>query len=271
MLPGEVVSSDVSLGLLLTSASRLRRSANLTATSEIFVYLAAWDSEFHFCEVKPWRFLRGDGSLKRQKHLCEQDLFIIVCSLLPKKITWPIKKNATQFSGFLSKTTIVLVWQSRGVFIFWLFPTHPAGILLPNSWSQIQTRLRTGHHQGCLPGRKEDKRCPVCSSCRGQGRLLLPGGNISVPDIWLCGPAAAQRGHHCSPNVGPFSLLMNRYRDPNINMTLISCQLFVTLHFRVYMSLAGRIFDGFSTPEIKKQRNARILLPRCHHGAEPVV
>lgn len=68
-----------------------------------------------------------------------------------------------------------------------LRPGRPAGVLLPNSGRETMEVQGEG------------------------GRRLLPWARIATPDI--C--------RHCSPNVAPPSLLLNRYRDPNINMSLI--------------------------------------------------
>lgn len=72
---------------------------------------------------------------------------------------------------------------------------------------------------------------------------------------------SAQRGRHCSRTGGPSSLLLNRYWDPNINMTLISCQFF---HNAVFPgpseSCRKNIWWVFHTWEIKKQRDTQLLL-----------
>lgn len=174
--------------------------------------------------VKPWKSPCGPDVLSKEQktrtalwagliHNC----IFITGSKLPDQLkccTNLAVSSLKQQSSWLGRAE---VYSSFGRFL-------PARLA---SFCQIleaknQARLRTGRLQGCLPGRTEDNGRRVCSFCGEQGQLLLPRGNISVPDIWLCGPAAA----HCSPYMGPFSLKLNRYWDPNINMTLISCQFF---------------------------------------------
>lgn len=163
-----------------------------------------WSSGPFLRLVKPWKSPCGpDGSSKEQKTRTPLRAGLIYnCKFIAgSKLRDQLKcstdlavSSLKQQSSWLGRAE---VYSSFGRFL----PTRLA------SFCQIleaknQARLRTGRRQGRLPGRTEDNGRRVCSSCGEQGRLLLPRGNISVPDIWLCGPAAA----HCSPYMGPFSL-----------------------------------------------------------------
>ena len=81
-------------------------------------------------------------------------------------------------------------WQDGGVFIFWLFARSLVGLLLPNSFSQIQVGLRRGCSRGCLSGGKEAtsimKTKEVALSKQNDGGSVFPAVISQCRILALC-------------------------------------------------------------------------------------
>lgn len=121
----------------------------------------------------------------------------------PDSIIW-----LPHYSSQKYKHPCAKVWQSRGVFIFWLFARSPAALVLPDSLSQTPMCVSELAlvKAACLLGRKP----PVSP---GQWRRLRPTPRLQErrwleieaatvalrsqeqylrTGYWLCGPAAKQ-------------------------------------------------------------------------------